>query len=322
MPGPRRACRPRSRPTSSRLPDLALERISERLPACSTRSRTSSSRSPRRSRDREAQNLYLDARAKARGKRKLLETSFRQYFVDLFNDKVAGRRRASPDLSHDQLSLVDDDQLEESIAAEELTRKMKSACEGELYALEPAHGFLLERPDLEVDAIPVSPGSVIAALKDAIAQIEADYKVRRTLMLQLERHAWRTCSASIRDLNTHLVERRILPTFAPRPRAPPRRRRVPSRRALRGRAGRAGEARALRPWRPPTFTARSRTHQATCRRLRPAGPPSRRRRLSPSSPECNRDGGPMITAADEVLVNVVKAIKAGPQSASLGSVTR
>src|SRR6185503_17929813 len=34
----------------------------------------------------------------------------------------------------------------------------------------------------------------------------------------------------------------------------------------------------------------------------------------------HRDGGPMITAADEVLVNVVKAIKAAPQSASLGSV--
>src|SRR5213075_738050 len=34
----------------------------------------------------------------------------------------------------------------------------------------------------------------------------------------------------------------------------------------------------------------------------------------------HRDGGPLITAADEILVNVVKGLKAGPHGGSLGSV--
>ena len=170
--------------------DLALERISVALSGMLDKVEDELFTLAEKTRDRDAQNLYLDARAKARGKRKLLETSFRQNFVELFNQKVRGNAgRTSQEYSHDQLKLVDDNELEETIALEEMTRKMKSACEGELYAFSQRMGFLLEKPDLEVDAIPVSPGSVIAALKDAIAKIEEDYRVRRTLMLQIERHA-------------------------------------------------------------------------------------------------------------------------------------
>src|ERR1700682_2761617 len=35
--------------------------------------------------DREIQNTYLDARSKAREKRKIIEATFRQHFLDFFN---------------------------------------------------------------------------------------------------------------------------------------------------------------------------------------------------------------------------------------------
>ena len=43
-----------------------------------------------KSHDREAQNVYLDARAKARENRPVIEATFRSHFVEFFNRKVRG----------------------------------------------------------------------------------------------------------------------------------------------------------------------------------------------------------------------------------------
>jgi hypothetical protein len=42
------------------------------------------------SRDREAQNLYLDARAQTREKRAAIESAFRRHFVNVFDGKAKG----------------------------------------------------------------------------------------------------------------------------------------------------------------------------------------------------------------------------------------
>ena len=302
--------------------DLALERMSTALTGMLDKVEDELFALAEKSRDREAQNLYLDARAKARGKRKLLEVSFRQHFVDLFNEKVRGDAgRAAEELTHDQLSLVDDDQLEESIALEEMTRKMKSACEGELYALSQRMGFLLERPDLEVDAIPLSPGIVIAALKDAIAKIEADYRVRRTLMQQIERHAITDLQRVYQELNTHLVERHILPEVrASVPKAASQPSRQKPQPATPAAAAQAPAAAAPAPVAPAdVYRALA---QLVAEAKMPADAPAA---VAPQAfvtelTRMHRDGGPLITAADEILVNVVKELKAAPQSATLSSV--
>ena len=300
--------------------DLALERITGALAGMLDKVEDELFALAEKTRDREAQNLYLDARAKARGKRKLLETSFRQHFVDLFNERVRGDAGRGSDLTHDQLSLVDDNQLEESLALEELARKMKSACESELYALSQRMGFLLERPGLEVDAIPMSPGNVIAALKDAIAKVEEDFRIRRTLMAQIERHAVEGLQRVYRDLNTHLVERRILPEIRP---MAPRTAAQPSRAKPQDVSAPASPAPA-----PAAATvAPADVYRALARLIAEAQAPA-----SGASPavapqafvaeltRMHRDGGPLITAADEILVNVVKGLKAAPQSSTLNSV--
>ena len=169
--------------------DLALERITNALSGMLDKVEDELFALAEKTIDRDAQNVYLDARAKTRGKRKVLETSFRQYFVEMFNRKVRGETASLALGSGGELSLVGEDELEESLAVEEMTRKMRSACEAELNALGQRMGFLLERPGLEDDANPISPATVVAALKQACAQLEADFKVRLALLRQLEQHA-------------------------------------------------------------------------------------------------------------------------------------
>jgi hypothetical protein len=75
--------------------ELALERITVALSGMLDKVEDELFTLAEKSKDRDAQNLYLDARSQTRCKRKLLETSFRQFFIDQFNRKVRGESAAS-----------------------------------------------------------------------------------------------------------------------------------------------------------------------------------------------------------------------------------
>ena len=296
--------------------DLALERISLALSGMLDKVEDELFTLAEKTTDRAEQNVFLDARAKTRSKRKLMETSFRQYFVEVFNRKVRGESAATG-TDGGELSLVGEDELEESLAVEQMARKMRAACELELNALGQRMGYLLERPSLEDDANPISPATVVGALKAACAQIEADFKVRLALLRQLEQHAVQDLQRVYHELNTHLVERQILPEIRPvaarpqpsaqrpKPQATPAAAPAPAAiteadvfRALAQmigqNVGNGGAASASAPVAAPQAFVAELTRM-------------------------HRDGGPMITAADEILVNVVKGLKT-TQSASLSSV--
>jgi hypothetical protein len=203
--------------------ELALTHITKALSGMMDRMEDDLFQLAEKSIDREAQNVYLDARAMARENRALMEKSFRTHFTDFFNRKVRGETTATPkaDLSS-ELSLVNDEQLEGTIAVSDMARKMSNACEGELRALSQRFGFLLERPELQDDANPLSPATFVAALKDACDHIEAGFKVRMALLKQFETYVSADLQGMYHDLNAHLVQRQILPEIRPVARRNPR----------------------------------------------------------------------------------------------------
>ena len=200
--------------------ELALDRMSQALGGMLDRVEDELFDLAEKSGERDAQNVYLDARSQARSNRTAIEKAFRQHFVECFNSKVLGE--ASPVAPPEgELELVNDDELEQKIALSQLSRELASACEGELFALSQRMGFLLERPELDDDANPVSPATICAALKDACDQIQSDYKVRMALLRQLAHHTQAELQRVYHDLNVLLVERRILPDVRPTARRNP-----------------------------------------------------------------------------------------------------
>ena len=166
--------------------------------------------------DPAARDMYLDARARARERRAAMENAFRLHFVECFDRKVRGEAAVAPrPLGMEELSLVEHADLEETLAVREMSRRMNAACESELFALGQRMGFLLERPELDPDANPLSPATICAALKDACDQVQADFRVRLVLLQQLERHAEAEVRRIYQDVNAHLVQRRILPDVKP-----------------------------------------------------------------------------------------------------------
>ncbi len=298
--------------------------------------------------DRESQNMYLDARAQARENRIAIEATFGRHFVDFFNSKVRGDAvTAGARDPGGELALVGDEDLEERLAVREMSRKLGATCEGELMALSQRMGFLLEKPELEDDANPMSPANVCAALKDACDQIQAGFKVRMVLLQRLEKYAGDEMQTIYHDINAHLVERRILPDVRPG---------VP-------RASTAhSPKRSARPVAKPSGNAGGGTQQnqgngpiadgdilaALAQLLNPSAPAPHQGHPGAAHPA---DGGDVIAswptapgvaatvpqsfvseltrlhreamppeANDAVLMNVVRRIRAAPQSASLGTV--
>lgn len=307
--------------------DLALDRMAAALRGMLDRVEDELFELAEKATDREAQNVYLDARAQARDNRRGIETTFRQYFVDCFNRRVRGERPKAA-AQPGELTLMGDEDLEEDLAVSEMSRKLKAACEGELGALSERMGFLMERPSLEDDANPVSPNMVCGALKHAFDQMQSGFKVRMALFRQLERHAETELQRVYHELNVHLVERRVLPEVqagrraAPtqprreesRPASPQGTKEAPSQADLFGSlvqllgaslGGSPAGAPAAGAWPTAPGAAMPPPEPALMQEL------TRMHRETSGSP---------LASPEQALVNIVKSVKATAAGASLGTV--
>lgn len=313
--------------------ELALKRMSSVLSGMLDRVEDDLFELAEKSIDREAQNAYLDARAAARDKRSAIEATFSRHFVQFFDRKVRGDATPAGTPGGDgELSLIGDEDLEESIAVRKMSSKLQLACEGELGALSQRMGYLLEKPELADEANPFSPATVCAALKDACDQIQAGFKVRMTLLRQFEHYVEADLQRVYHELNSHLVSRSILPDVrvgarrAVMPPSAPRPVKAPAKRGASGTqaagvgtgSGSGGGSGASAPS-PAVLSAlahllESATHGVVSG---PASvPPSFMNELT----RMHREAGAGEAADDTALMNVVRRIKYAPQSASLGTV--
>ena len=186
---------------------LALERLALTLAAMLDNVEVELADMAAHAADRAGRELYLDAHAEARAGRNLIEATFSEHFVALFNRKVRGEG-----------SRGNADAPREAGALRRLSRRLQAACEAELGPLGRRMGFLSDRAPLDDEANPVGPATVCAALEEACARLESEC-VRIALLRQLEARAEAELRRIYRELNTHLAARRILPEATPGPRA-------------------------------------------------------------------------------------------------------
>ena len=286
---------------------LAIDRMSTALAGMLDRIEDDLFELAGKSTDREAQNAYLDARSQAREKRNAIQDTFRQHFVAFFDRKVKGNPivNAQPADEETELTLVNDDELAGSIAVDQMSRKLKGTCEGELYALSQRMGFLMDKPEMGDDANPLSPATVCAALKDACDQLEASFRVRMTLLAQLERYIATDLQGMYHELNAHLVAHSVLPEIKPRiRRAAATARKVP--------------AAPLQP-----SPSAQRDVLATLADLlatsAPNGAPTVPTAFVNELTRMHREAAGNAQA-DNALVNVVRRIREAPNTSSLGSI--
>ncbi|MBL8525926.1 MAG: DUF1631 family protein, partial [Betaproteobacteria bacterium] len=214
-----RAVKPESVGMVNDCRDIALKRIAEVLSGTFDKIEDELFEMAEKSVDRETQNMYLDARSQAREKRGAIEASFKKQFLSFFAQKVAGGdvsgKPAKVDYSSMELSLVEDSDLEEKLAVDNMAKRLSDKCDDELRALSQRMGFLLSDPEMNDDDNPMSPDTVIKALKVACDQMTSGFQTKLTVLRLVEQHMAGEMLGVYRDINSHLVARQVLPQIRP-----------------------------------------------------------------------------------------------------------
>ena len=163
--------------------------------------------------NRDAQKLYQDARKVLASGRSKLETEFHKAFLSEFQKHTSKIKDAAQSFSELEasLSLVGEEDLEETLKFKELATKLRKFCDEELAALDQRVGVLLGDANLQADANPFSPESICDAYQQACHSLETTAPIRGVLRKLFDDHVIDAVRAIYKDVNALLVKNGILP---------------------------------------------------------------------------------------------------------------
>ncbi|MEK6244078.1 MAG: DUF1631 family protein [Pseudomonadota bacterium] len=168
--------------------------------------------------NRETQKLYLEAKDVARTQRAAMEKQFRTSYLGEFKQRAnKGKKTGAnfadfdPDASSFELSLVADDDLEETLKFNELAAKVRRYCEEEINALDQRVGVLLGDADLQSEENPFSPQAVCDAYKLACRKVVENAEVRSVFLKLFDDHVLDELRSVYKAVNQLLVQNAILP---------------------------------------------------------------------------------------------------------------
>ncbi|MBL8510146.1 MAG: DUF1631 domain-containing protein [Betaproteobacteria bacterium] len=167
-----------------------------------------------KSTDRSVQNLYLCANAQIHEKHGAMEMVFREQFIALVEKKLAGPQEESKpiiDFSALKLSLMDHNELEEKWVVGDIVKRMSTKCEEELRALTQRMGFLMSEPGLCDEDNPLSPDTIVQALRAACELMEIGYQTKTIVLRLIEKRLNKEVQTLYQEINQYLVSQGILP---------------------------------------------------------------------------------------------------------------
>jgi hypothetical protein len=161
----------------------------------------------------EARNRYLDARDLAVKHREVIEAQFERRLMAEFQDRVdrTKGRQALSELSLEDLQLVEEDDLNETLSFNDMATQMRRHCEDEMAALDQRAAVLLGKPAIDADENPFGSKVVSDAFKHACQQVDCPVEVRLLFMRSFEKLAMDGIRGTCREVNDLLVAHAILP---------------------------------------------------------------------------------------------------------------
>lgn len=171
------------------------------------------------------QTRYFDAMRELRKLRENIE----KRFVDgqlarydaFWNEPTAPLEARSETVPEDELSLVDNDELEENLAVSSMVSKAENRYHRELFALSMRFAQLVGVPDLSARQNPVGPMALAEGFRAAMRLWNGDLGVRLVVFKLFDRYVMGYAGGMYDDLNDQLVEAGVLPKIVQRVRRNP-----------------------------------------------------------------------------------------------------
>ena len=166
----------------------------------------------------EMYSLYMDSLELARDHNTTIAASFKKQLFSHFNEEKRRQLNGSPNrelsnLDLSSLSLVEPDDLEQSLAANTIANAIANTCGEELFGLGKRIGVLLNQADLKTEQIPLGPDVIGTALLDALKEQDTRVKIKLLLVSRINKHFPARVRVAYQEINRYLVEHNILPTI-------------------------------------------------------------------------------------------------------------
>ncbi|MDH5573196.1 MAG: DUF1631 domain-containing protein, partial [Gammaproteobacteria bacterium] len=167
------------------------------------------------------QAVYFDSMRIIRLKRKDIENSFCQQIENLFNGYlVASSSHESvnhkndtdnqSDFSCDNLSLMDDFDLEESLAISTLSDKIRSHHSAEIQAIEKRLAHMKPELVTNQETNPFDARNICSAFQQATQTLETEIKIKLIVFKLFDQHISQSIGQLYHEINSRFVEAGIL----------------------------------------------------------------------------------------------------------------
>ena len=163
----------------------------------------------------QLQNLYFDAMRETRLKKDAMNNAYRSQLDRLFNESLgtAGAQHSKPEELEplDQVGLVGDEQLEESLALTNMVSSAEMQYREALYGLTARLDFLIEDQEIHKDNNPLRPDVICHAFTAAVDELSADLKIRLVIYKLFDKHVVQQLGDMYAAINADLVAAGVLP---------------------------------------------------------------------------------------------------------------
>ncbi|MCG8392694.1 MAG: DUF1631 domain-containing protein [Pseudomonadales bacterium] len=169
---------------------------------------------------------YFDAMRELRIQRAGLQTGFKQALVNLFQQigqKAFPETSLDEPVDLDSLTLVNEDELETSVALDNMARRARNGCDEQLKVLGHRLEYLLEgKVELSEKDNPLEPRQLVACFNEGLERLSLDIKARLIILKLFEREVMAETGYLVSEANKVLIDGGVLPDMKSAPIAPVR----------------------------------------------------------------------------------------------------
>ncbi len=171
------------------------------------------------------QSVYFDAMREIRIKRKDIEAGFRKHFLAESNKLIRREKDGGAGVlslsAGSGMSLVDHEDMEETLAVTNMVSKAENHCREEIVHLNKRAGVLLDVADLKTADNPFGPAVVADSFRKACEVLEVEIKVRLIVLKLFEQKVIEDLRTAYLAINLYLINNNVLPTITLRARKNP-----------------------------------------------------------------------------------------------------
>ena len=161
------------------------------------------------------QTQYFDAMREARKKRQLVERVFQERLSKTFNDFAAGKlvplRVEALKPEGGDLALVEDQDLEESLAVASMVAKNESRLARPLFAVNQRLSVLLGGAVVEDATNPIAPAPLCQAFRGAMREMELNLQAQLIVYKLFDRYVLSGLDVLYDEINAQLIKAGVLP---------------------------------------------------------------------------------------------------------------